>query len=92
MYWRRPGRALRDGLYALRTPNPGRSRSREAGFRPPVTIPSRKTYGTPRRGQSVPRPAFGVAMLTPSAALFSGLGANGLRGDYCRRSRPYALL
>jgi hypothetical protein len=41
-----------------------RKPSRKRRLGPPGFDPSRKIYGTPRRGQSVPRAAFGVAMLT----------------------------
>jgi hypothetical protein len=50
-------------LFAALT-EPRRSRNRDAGSRPFGDDPSRKSFGTPRRGQSVPRAAFGVAMLT----------------------------
>jgi hypothetical protein len=50
-------RVLRTGLYSLRSP------SRVYASRPSVTIPRAK-YRIARRGQSVPRPACGVAALT----------------------------
>jgi hypothetical protein len=41
-----------------------RAPSLQRQSRPSGNDPSRKMYGTPRRGQSVPRAACGVAMLT----------------------------
>src|ERR1700733_8080042 len=58
--WARPvGRAL----LALLTEPPWRSRSRDVRLGHSVTIP-RAVDCTPRRGQSVPRPASRGAMLT----------------------------
>jgi hypothetical protein len=58
-------RRCQTGLYSLRSPSlADPERIGKLGLGPAGDDPSRKGYGTPRRGQSVPGPAEGGAMLT----------------------------
>ena len=57
--------AFGTGLYSLTLTEPADSaKARNVCLSPSGDDPSRKTTGTPRRRQSVPRPAFSGAMLT----------------------------